>query len=366
MQKQTKYNIADTNIANLGSDLEKKVREAAAKNEPAWTNAGKTLGLQIWRIEKFNVKSWPTHSYGSFYTGDSYIVLNTYKKEEKYLYDVHFWLGNETTQDEAGTAAYKTVELDDFLGGAPVQHREVQGNESALFLSYFKAPITILEGGIESGFRHVKPEEYKPRLLHLKGKKRVRVTQVPLTRDSLNSGDVFILDGGANIFQWNGSGAGAMEKAKAMQVSEGLESDRKGKARVTVLSEGEDDKQFWELLGGKGPVKSASEGGDDNEAPHGERKLFKLSDASGTLNFEEVAKGDAVKRTLLQSDDVFVLDNGSEVFAWVGKGSSAGEKRGALNFAAEYVVKQNLPPFTTISRVLEGGENSTFKNSFAK
>lgn len=55
-------------------------------------------------------------------------------------------------------AAYKTVALDEALGGGPVQHRECQGHESELFMSYFKKTgLEYLPGGMESGFHKVPP-----------------------------------------------------------------------------------------------------------------------------------------------------------------------------------------------------------------
>jgi gelsolin len=363
MLKPKTYNISDSNIANLGSDLEKKVKAAAAETETAWKNAGTKVGLQIWRIEKFKVISWPTDQYGSFYDGDSYIVLNTYKKEggNAFLFDVHFWLGTHTSQDEAGTAAYKTVELDDKLGGAPIQHREVQGYESDMFLGYFNNQIKLLSGGVDSGFKHVKPEEYKPRLLHLKGKKKIRVTQVDLERGSLNSGDVFILDLGLKVFQWNGKKSGPQEKQKGAQMCRALTDERKGRAKSFVLEEGDKEAEFWSVLGGEGAVKSAEEGGDDNEAEKGGVKcLFHLSDASGQMVFKQVATGAACKKNLLDSNDVFILDTGAEVFAWIGKGASKEEKTKALGFAQDYLTKYNRPAYLPISRILEGAENAPF------
>jgi len=368
MLKQKEYNISESNIANLGTDLEKKIREEASNQEKAWATVGQNLGLDIWRIEKFKVVPWPKNQYGTFFSGDSYIVLHTYKKKGKdaISYDVHFWLGRYTTQDEAGTAAYKTVELDDHLKGLPVQHREVQGYESDLFLSYFNNQIKLLDGGVDSGFKHVEPEKYTPRLLHLKGKRRVRITQVPLSHSSMNSGDVFILDAGLTIYQWNGKSSGPQERVKAAQISRALDDERKGLAKVVVLDEGNKDVgDFWKILGGEGPVKSAAEGGSDEDADRStDKKLFHLSDASGKLVFKLVSSGKDVKRTQLDSNDVFILDNGSEVFAWIGKGASVQEKKKAMHFATDYLTQYNRPLHTPISRILEGGENEVFEASF--
>lgn len=372
MLKPKEYNVADSNIALLGSDLEKQVKKAAAETETAWKNAGKAVGLQIWRIEKFKVVSWPKEQHGSFFSGDSYICLNTYKKKDsdKLLFNVHFWLGKHTSQDEAGTAAYKTVELDDLLGGDPIQYREVQEHESDEFLKLFPKGIKLMEGGVDSGFKHVEPEKYNPRLLHLKGSKKVRCTQVDLKRDSLNSGDVFILDQGLTIYQFNGKKAGPMEKQKGAQIARSIKDERKALPKLIVLEEGEkgeDAVAFWKFLGGEGPIKTAEEGGSDAEAEKEMskiRKLFRLSDETGKMEFTLVAEGNAIKKSQLESKDVFIFDAGSDVYAWVGKGASKDEKKQALGQAQNYLTKYKRPAWLPIVRVLEGMEAETFNAQF--
>jgi gelsolin len=234
-------------------------------------------------------------------------------------------------------------------------------------LSYFNNQIKLLEGGVDSGFKHVEPEKYNPRLLHIKGKRKVRVTQVDLTSKSLNSGDTFILDGGLKIFQWNGSKSGPQEKMKGAQLSRALAEERKGRAKTFVLEEGDksaDAAEFWKLLGGEGPIKTAEEGGDDAEHEKGGiKKLFQLSDATGQMVFTEVASG-KIPRSKLDPNDVFIFDTGAEVFAWIGKGASVQEKAKALSYAQDYLKKFNRPAFLPIAKILQGSENATFEGAF--
>jgi len=361
LQKKQQFNFEDSNIANLGSDLDKKCRLAAAQGENAWQAVGKEVGLLIWRIENFQVVKSKT-PVGHFYSDDSYIVLHTYADKEnpnKLRRDIHFWLGRTTSQDEMGTAAYKTVELDDFLGGEPVQHREVQDHESESFVKLFPNGIRILEGGVATGFRQVKPEDYKPRLLHVKGRKIPRITQVPALATSMNSGDVFVLDLGLKILQWNGARSHKTEKNRAGTLARAIDDERGGKPVVTVYDQGDkDEKEFWDALGSGPEGVSKDDDSDLVAEAAGQRKLFRLSDADGALKTTQCA---SVTRAELNSNDVFILDAGNEVFTWIGRDASKGEKSKALHFAQEYLAQHpDRPAWLPISRVLEGGENEVF------
>ena len=253
-------------------------------------NAGKAPGLEVWRIEKMVPTRVPDKEVGKFYDGDSYICLKTVQKagSSSLSWDIYFWLGAETSRDESGVAAYKTVELDELLGGGPVQHREVQGHESEQFIQCFKT-FEIRNGGVESGFNKVEKENIC-RLLHLKGKRTIQVKQVQCSASSLNSGDVFILDKGDDIYQWNGAECSKKEKSKALEVTLSIKDDeRGGKAQLHVMDEGSELDVFWEILGGKtaiAPATSDEEGSCKSSKPC---KLFVVSDASGQMLVDEVS-----------------------------------------------------------------------------
>ena len=102
------------------------------------------------------------------------------------------------------------------------------GEETTLFLSYFKTGIFYLEGGVESGFKHVVPKEYEHKLYHVKGKRYPRVWTVEMKASSLNEGDVFILDLGMKLYFWPGQEANVNEKVKGMEIIFNIKNGERG------------------------------------------------------------------------------------------------------------------------------------------
>ncbi|KAL5995249.1 Caps the barbed end of actin filaments and is able to sever them in a calcium-dependent manner [Asimina triloba] len=347
-------------IKNLGN---KAVESSVQNNQISSERSHLNLGTEIWRIENFQPVLLPKSEHGKFYMGDCYIVLQTSAgKGGSYLYDIHFWIGKDTSQDEAGTAAVKTVELDAVLGGRAVQHREVQGYESDKFLSYFKPCIIPLEGGVASGFKKYEEEEFETRLYVCRGKRAIRMKQVPFARSSLNHDDVFILDTEHKIYQFNGANSNIQERAKALEVIQYLkEKYHEGKCDIALIDDGKlvaesDSGEFWVLFGGFAPIgkKAASE--DDVVLETTPGKLYRL----GFVASENRSKFTRITR-VIQGHETRAFKSNFE--SWP-MGSASGAEDGGRGKVAAMLKQQGVdvkgmakgaPVHEEVPPLLEGG-----------
>ncbi|KAF3824147.1 hypothetical protein GH733_008432 [Mirounga leonina] len=306
-----------------------------------------TPGVQIWRIEAMKMVPVPSSTFGSFYEGDCYIVLAIHKTGSSLSYDIHYWIGQASSQDEQGAAAIYTTQMDDFLNGRAIQHREVQGNESEAFRGYFKQGLVIQKGGVASGMKQVETNSYNvQRLLHVKGKRNVVAGEVEVSWKSFNCGDIFLLDLGKVIIQWNGPESNRMERLRGMTLAKEIRDQERGGRTYVAVVDGENEKETPKLmeimnhvLGPRGSLKAAVPDDVVEPAVKAALKLYHVSDSEGKLVVREVATR-PLTQDLLNHGDCYILDQGGlKIYVWKGKDANAQERTGAMNQALVWCIE---------------------------
>uniref|UniRef100_A0A9J8CX03 Scinderin like b n=1 Tax=Cyprinus carpio carpio TaxID=630221 RepID=A0A9J8CX03_CYPCA len=289
--------------------------------------AGKAPGLQIWRIENMDLKPVPKNLYGNFYTGDAYLLLYTTTAPSYYI---HMWMGNECSQDESGAAAIFSTQLDDFLGGGPVQFR-----------------------GVASGFHHVLTNDVDvKRLLHIKGRRAIRATEVEMSWSSFNKGDCFIVDLGKEIYQWCGSDCNRFERLKASQLAIDIrDNERNGRAKLIMVEDGAEPDALTKV----------------SERFKLVIWLWLISDASGSMKTSVVAQTSPFKQEMLSLDECYILDNGIDknVFVWKGPNANTSERKASMKAAEQFIKEKNYSSKTQIQVLPAGGETTLFKQFFS-
>ncbi|XP_064076123.1 gelsolin-like [Vanessa tameamea] len=284
-------------------------------------------------------------------------------------HDVHFWLGNQTTQDKKGAAAILTVTLDDQLGGKAVHHREVQGHETSKFLGYFRPAIRYLVGGNESGFNEVETNAgVEKRLLKLSGCDNMRIEEVPPEASSLTRDHCFILEVDHDIFVLVPEGAKATQKRKIISVANKLRDDyHNGRATIEIIDEfspNDDYGLFFEALGS---------GSKDELIDDEDIQTFTRTSAS-TVYFYKVVVGDELeleelnkpfKQKQLSSEDVFILDTPcSGIYIWLGNDVDEDIKKNYNDIVQKFLEDKEYPSWMHVTRLVEGAESSAFKQYF--
>ncbi|KAG5515121.1 hypothetical protein RHGRI_036230 [Rhododendron griersonianum] len=266
--------------------------------------AGAKAGVEIWCIENLQLVPVPRSSHGKFFSGSAYIILNTVLlKSGSPEHDIHYWLGKDAKEVDSALASDKALELDEALGSHTVQYREVQGQETEKFLSYFKPCIIPIEGVFSLGPGHVNTETYQVTVLTCKGDRAVHVKE-------------FVGD--------------------------------------------PDVGEFWSLFGGYAPIPRDLASAVPEQPDISTVKLFWITTQGKLCQIET----DNLSKEMLNSNKCYMLDCGAELFIWMGRSTSITERKTAISAVEDFVRSQGRSVGTHITFLTEGSETPLFRSYF--
>ena len=270
----------------------------------------------------------PEAANGHFYSGESYIFLYTYPNKNAIRYQIYLWQGLHCSKQDRGLVALSIKDIVSKVrkekGAEPNHERLVQFKETDQFLTAFKGKMIVHLGrkknfvANESEFHLYQVKEYQNPLL-----KAFEINYNSAT-PLINSKDVFFVQNTAKQIVWIGSGMSDDAKQKAIEIANNSAGDR----AVTLINEGENDKSFWDLIGGKRDYLTSSHLKKQGWKP----RLFQCSMSTGTFISDPLFD-------FAQSDldnfpsDAFILDIVSEVFVWLAPKVSEDVKRKAMETA---------------------------------
>ena len=342
-------------VDEINEEIQKLISYDLDKTEPEFDSISpNTPVLIVWRIEKLKLKKWPQERFGTFFEGDSFLVLSIKSEDEK---SAHIWTGKDSSKDEISYVSYKILQLDKKLENKLDIYYETQGKESELFKSFFEF-FTVVKGGIDANLEKFESKNYKARLFHVHSiGSKLQSREITINKKNLDSGDVYLLDTGLKIFIWVGKNSNGFEKFHMGCLAQKIKNIRNDK--VTLISIYEDNTENIDLKNQK-EFDEFMEKYEEEDKPEkkpsfyeGPKKMMKLSDENGKLEMSEVP----YSKDSLLSNDSFLIDRGDALIIWVGKEASKKEKKFARFYAKKYI-QQEKRSSSLPTLVMNEGKNS--------
>ncbi|MEM3585812.1 MAG: hypothetical protein QXO71_00700 [Candidatus Jordarchaeaceae archaeon] len=181
-----------------------------------------------------------------FSTGDTYIV--------DVGNQIWIWLGEKTTVDEKFAGAFVSKLIDRERRGKPKVETVEQGKEPIEFRKAVGA-MRIVEADLAKSILKRTAKKTHPIVMYrISGEKYekledIQFVQVPLSKESLSSDDVFLIDMYDTVYIWQGKNCSIREKVAGGRLARQLDAERVGVQREIFVEEGEEPDNLKKILG---------------------------------------------------------------------------------------------------------------------
>ncbi|XP_067859190.1 protein flightless-1 homolog [Heptranchias perlo] len=314
-------------------------------------------GMEGFVLEGKKFARLPEEDFGHFYTQDCYVFLCRYwvpveyeddhkekekmeedgddeekQQEEDFQCVVYFWQGREASNMGWLTFTFSLQKkFESLFPGKLEVVRMTQQQENLKFLSHFKRKFIIHKGKKRS------PENgLQPSLYHIRTNGSAlcsRCIQTSTDSSMLNSEFCYILkvpfesiDNQGIVYTWVGRAADPDEAKLAEDIMNNMFDETYSKQ---VINEGEEPENFfWVGIGGEKQY-------DEDAEYMKHSRLFRCSNEKGYFSVSE--KCSDFCQDDLADDDIMLLDNGKEVYMWVGTQTSQVEIKLSLKACQVYI-----------------------------
>ena len=200
------------------------------------------------------VEVTPSNGKYEFLNGDVYLIDNSdvsagLKKK------VFVWLGSQAYADDRAVGAWAAKQLDIVDKEIDID-TEVEGNESEEFKGLME--FVVVTGDTPGFLKHVEVNKedityalYRVRDTDLtdgSSSDDIVIENVPLSRKSFVSDDVFVVDTYHDLYVWVGASSQIGEKIAGNRVARKLDVDRDRTPMIYLVGEGYEPEGFWKLI----------------------------------------------------------------------------------------------------------------------
>ncbi|XP_034083168.1 protein flightless-1 homolog [Gymnodraco acuticeps] len=353
-------------------------------------------GMEGFVLEGKKFARLPEEEFGHFHTQDCYVFLCRYwvaveyedeekgkgkkggegaegesaaaaeeeekQPEEDFQCVVYFWQGRQASNMGWLTFTFSLQKkFESLFPGKLKVVRMTQQQENLKFLSHFKRKFII-----HKGKRKQKLDAAQPSLYHIRTNGSAlctRTIQIGTDSSNLNSEFCFVLkvpfestDNQGIVYTWVGRAADPDEAKLSEDIMNSMFDNTYSKQ---VINEGEEPENFFWV--GIGSQKEYDEDADYMKRA----RLFRCSNEKGYFSVSE--KCSDFCQDDLADDDIMLLDNGKEVYMWVGTQTSQVEIKLSLKACQVYIQhmrsKEAEPP-RKLRLVRKGNEPHCFSRCF--
>ncbi|KRT80377.1 hypothetical protein AMK59_7406, partial [Oryctes borbonicus] len=298
--------------------------------------------MEVFVLEGKKFVRLPEEEIGHFYSMDCYVFLCRYwipaddveevePPEEDFQWVVYFWQGREASNMGWLTFTFTLQKKFKALFQDKLEVvRTHQQQENMKFMAHFKRKFIIHHG------KRKEKSQNTVEFYHLRSNGSAlytRLVQIKPDATALNSAFCYILsvpfeqDESGIVYVWVGCKADPDEARLIQEIAE--EMFNGPWVSLQVLSEGEEPENFfWLGLSGKKPYENNADFMDYT-------RLFRCSNEKGYFIVSE--KCSDFCQDDLADDDIMILDNGEQVFLWLGAKCSEVEIKLAYKSAQVYI-----------------------------